>query len=74
MLQVPGSKSISNRVLLMAALGKGACAIRGLLQSDDTQARSILYTILYTILFHTILYLTQGLLQLEDTVRAAVHI
>eukprot|EP00962_Isochrysis_galbana_P005286 scaffold1441_cov120-Isochrysis_galbana.AAC.15 len=34
---VPGSKSISNRVLLMAAMGKGSCSIRGLLQSDDTQ-------------------------------------
>ena len=35
-----GSKSISNRVLLMAAMGKGSCAITGLLQSDDTQARA----------------------------------
>ncbi|TDH65363.1 hypothetical protein CCR75_002996 [Bremia lactucae] len=34
---VPGSKSISNRVLLMAALGKGPCRITGLLHSDDTQ-------------------------------------
>jgi len=34
---VPGSKSISNRVLLMAAMGRGTVAIRGLLQSDDTQ-------------------------------------
>ncbi|KAI9025461.1 EPSP synthase-domain-containing protein [Hyaloraphidium curvatum] len=36
-LQVPGSKSISNRALVMAALGKGTCRIRGLLHSDDTQ-------------------------------------
>ena len=36
-IHVPGSKSISNRVLLMAAMGEGECAIRGLLQSDDTQ-------------------------------------
>ncbi|KAF0709617.1 Aste57867_5842 [Aphanomyces stellatus] len=36
-VQVPGSKSISNRVLLMAALGAGTCRITGLLHSDDTQ-------------------------------------
>ena len=36
-VHVPGSKSISNRVLLMAAMGKGATTISGLLQSDDTQ-------------------------------------
>jgi len=36
-LHVPGSKSISNRVLLMAAMGAGRCAINGLLLSDDTQ-------------------------------------
>ncbi|CAH0473101.1 unnamed protein product [Peronospora belbahrii] len=36
-IRVPGSKSISNRVLLMAALGKGPCRITGLLHSDDTQ-------------------------------------
>lgn len=36
-IRVPGSKSISNRVLLMAALGKGLCRITGLLHSDDTQ-------------------------------------
>ncbi|KAJ1719756.1 3-dehydroquinate dehydratase (3-dehydroquinase) [Coemansia erecta] len=33
----PGSKSISNRALLLAALGKGECRIRNLLHSDDTQ-------------------------------------
>lgn len=33
----PGSKSISNRVLLLAALGQGTCRIRNLLSSDDTQ-------------------------------------
>ncbi|USW49088.1 Putative pentafunctional AroM protein [Septoria linicola] len=33
----PGSKSISNRILLMAALGKGQCRITNLLASDDTQ-------------------------------------
>ncbi|KAI9915842.1 hypothetical protein PsorP6_007565 [Peronosclerospora sorghi] len=36
-IRVPGSKSISNRLLLMAALGKGSCRISGLLHSDDTQ-------------------------------------
>ncbi|TKX21076.1 pentafunctional AROM polypeptide [Elsinoe australis] len=33
----PGSKSISNRVLLLAALGQGTCRITNLLHSDDTQ-------------------------------------
>lgn len=33
----PGSKSISNRVLLLAALGSGECRITNLLHSDDTQ-------------------------------------
>lgn len=32
----PGSKSISNRVLLLAALGEGTCEIENLLHSDDT--------------------------------------
>ncbi|EDQ88471.1 uncharacterized protein MONBRDRAFT_32780 [Monosiga brevicollis MX1] len=36
-IRVPGSKSISNRVLLMAALGRGVCRLRGLLHSDDTK-------------------------------------
>lgn len=34
---VPGSKSISNRALLMVALGNGKCAISNLLHSEDTQ-------------------------------------
>ncbi|OCK75725.1 Pentafunctional AroM protein [Lepidopterella palustris CBS 459.81] len=33
----PGSKSISNRVLVLAALGSGPCRISNLLHSDDTQ-------------------------------------
>jgi pentafunctional AROM polypeptide len=33
----PGSKSISNRALILAALGKGKCKIKNLLHSDDTQ-------------------------------------
>lgn len=32
----PGSKSISNRVLVLAALGTGPCRIENLLYSDDT--------------------------------------
>ncbi len=34
---LPGSKSISNRVLLLAALARGSCLISGLLDSDDTR-------------------------------------
>ncbi|PFH55473.1 hypothetical protein XA68_18202 [Ophiocordyceps unilateralis] len=33
----PGSKSISNRALIMAALGSGRCRIKNLLHSDDTE-------------------------------------
>ena len=35
-LRLPGSKSISNRVLLLAALASGRTEIRDLLASDDT--------------------------------------
>lgn len=35
---VPGSKSISNRVLLLAALANGHSTLKGLLSSDDTKA------------------------------------
>lgn len=34
---VPGSKSITNRALLMAALSKGECIINGILFSDDSR-------------------------------------
>ena len=34
---LPGSKSISNRVLLMAALCEGVTSIHDLLDSDDTR-------------------------------------
>ncbi len=37
-LIVPGSKSISNRALLLAALQKGRTILRGVLASDDTEA------------------------------------
>ncbi|SCU86173.1 LANO_0C06986g1_1 [Lachancea nothofagi CBS 11611] len=33
----PGSKSISNRALVLAALGEGTCKIKNLLHSDDTK-------------------------------------
>jgi 3-phosphoshikimate 1-carboxyvinyltransferase len=36
-VQLPGSKSISNRVLLLAGLAAGTTAIHDLLDSDDTQ-------------------------------------
>ena len=35
-VHLPGSKSISNRMLLLAALAEGSTEIRGLLESDDT--------------------------------------
>ncbi|KZT06660.1 Pentafunctional AroM protein [Laetiporus sulphureus 93-53] len=36
-MSTPGSKSISNRALLLAALGEGTCRLKNLLYSDDTQ-------------------------------------
>ena len=36
-VRLPGSKSISNRVLLLAALAPGATEVRGLLDAEDTQ-------------------------------------
>ena len=36
-VRLPGSKSISNRVLLLAALAAGDTELRGLLDADDTQ-------------------------------------
>src|SRR5512135_1997176 len=35
-VRLPGSKSISNRVLLLAALAEGETVVRDLLKSDDT--------------------------------------
>ena len=35
-MQLPGSKSISNRILLLAALAEGTTYIHDLLASDDT--------------------------------------
>ncbi len=37
-VQVPGSKSITNRALLLAALGSCRCVLHGVLFSDDTRA------------------------------------
>ena len=36
-VRLPGSKSISNRMLLLAALAQGTTEIRDLLDSDDTR-------------------------------------
>jgi 3-phosphoshikimate 1-carboxyvinyltransferase len=36
-VRLPGSKSISNRVLLLAALAEGETAVHGLLDADDTR-------------------------------------
>ena len=36
-MRLPGSKSISNRMLLLAALAQGATRLHGLLDSDDTR-------------------------------------
>ncbi len=36
-VRLPGSKSISNRVLLLAALAEGETTITNLLDSDDTR-------------------------------------
>jgi 3-phosphoshikimate 1-carboxyvinyltransferase len=35
-VKLPGSKSISNRMLLLAALSQGRSALHGILESDDT--------------------------------------
>ena len=34
---LPGSKSISNRILLLAALASGDTLVRGVLAADDTE-------------------------------------
>ena len=36
-VRLPGSKSLSNRVLLLAALARGTTRVHGLLESDDTR-------------------------------------
>ena len=37
MPQLPGAKSVTNRVLLMAALGTGTVRIKNILEADDTK-------------------------------------
>lgn len=37
-VEVPGSKSITNRALMMAALSNGVCRLKGVLFSDDSRA------------------------------------
>ena len=37
-VEVPGSKSITNRALLLAALSGSRCVLRGILFSDDSRA------------------------------------
>ncbi len=37
-VEVPGSKSITNRALLLAALSESRCKLRGVLFSDDSRA------------------------------------
>lgn len=37
-IEVPGSKSITNRALMLAALSKGTCKLTGVLFSDDSRA------------------------------------
>src|SRR3989475_6969510 len=37
-VKMPGSKSISNRVLLLAALADGTTRVENLLDSDDTRS------------------------------------
>lgn len=37
-IEVPGSKSITNRALLLAAMGTGSCKLSGVLFSDDSRA------------------------------------
>ena len=36
-VRLPGSKSISNRVLLLSSLATGRTSLQGLLDADDTQ-------------------------------------
>jgi 3-phosphoshikimate 1-carboxyvinyltransferase len=45
-LRLPGSKSISNRVLLLAALARGETQVLGLLDADDTRVMREALTLL----------------------------
>ena len=37
-VEVPGSKSITNRALMLAAISNGKCKLSGVLFSDDSRA------------------------------------
>ena len=37
-IAIPGSKSITNRAIVLAALGDGAVTLKGALWSEDTEA------------------------------------
>ena len=37
-IKVPGSKSITNRALMLSALSNGLCKLNGVLFSDDSRA------------------------------------
>ena len=37
-VEVPGSKSITNRALMLAAISNGICKLNGVLFSDDSRA------------------------------------
>jgi 5-enolpyruvylshikimate-3-phosphate synthase len=43
-VKLPGSKSISNRVLLLAALSHGSTVVHDLLDSDDTRVSLMHYS------------------------------
>jgi pentafunctional AROM polypeptide len=49
-MATPGSKSISNRALVLAALGSGTCRLKNLLHSDDTQ---VMMVALFELQVHT---------------------
>jgi pentafunctional AROM polypeptide len=56
-MATPGSKSISNRALVLAALGKGTCRVKNLLHSDDTAVMmnalaELKVSIFYIIIIH----------------------
>ena len=63
-MATPGSKSISNRSLLLAALASGTCRLKNLLHSDDTQvmmnALVELKVRAYTRVFEVILTICSG--------------
>jgi pentafunctional AROM polypeptide len=55
-MATPGSKSISNRALVLAALGEGTCRLTNLLHSDDTQVMMAALQDLQVSVFHLFTY------------------